>query len=155
MKCVILRNWYIVNNHRDVKSLIKNLFPTHKSTRFTLFYRFVPATIWEKLCLVYLSIHPFNYLSIVTHSVQHGDSTTLWVVLYHTSVAPICDHVILLQYHWLYSLCCAFYSCDLFIPKLRPVFLSSLHSFGPAPPHSLLFGNHQVVLWIYRSDSAF
>lgn len=48
--------------------------------------------------------------------------TTWWFnlsvcyVMLTPSVAIICHHPVLLQYHWLYSLCCAFYSNDLFIP---------------------------------------
>ena len=54
----------------------------------------------------------------------------------------------LLQYRWLYSLCCAYYSGDLFIPYLEAYISHSLSSILPTHPD-----NHQFVLCIYRSDS--
>ena len=50
------------------------------------------------------------------------------------SVATIYHHTALLQYHWLYSLCCPFYPRDLFISQLETCISSLFHPFCPFPP---------------------
>jgi len=48
--------------------------------------------------------------------------------------AATCHHAKLLQYHWLCSLCCTFYFCDLFIPQLEICISHSPLPFLPIPP---------------------
>ena len=89
----------------------------------------------------YANIHVCNihiyYLSIVDTQCYIGfRHTTLWFnkcvhyALLTTSVAAICSHTSL-QYHWLYSLCCAFYPHDLFISQMEA-------SISHSPPLVLL-----------------
>ena len=70
-----------------------------------------------------------------------------------TSIATICYHTVLLQYHWLYSLTCAFYSHDL-LYNWKPVSPTPLQLFCPSP-HPLPSSTREFVLHIDRSDSAF
>ena len=74
---------------------------------------------------------------------QYVDSTSLLChAMLTTNVATFCHHTRLLWYHWLYSLCCAFYSHDLLIP-----FLETCVSYFPLPmlliPLTFPHGNHQ------------
>lgn len=63
-----------------------------------------------------------------------------------TNVATFCHHTMLLQCHWLYSLCCT----------LIPVTYSFWNciSHSPFPILSISSSNHQFLLCIYRSGSA-
>lgn len=54
--------------------------------------------------------------------------------MFTTSVVTTCPVRSLLQYHWLYSLCCDFYSPNLVLPQLKGlVSPSALHLFCPSP----------------------
>lgn len=71
---------------------------------------------------------------------------------YH-NLTTICHYTTLLQYHGLYFLSCTIpitYSC-ITGSQLSPTFLQP---FCPSH-HSLLSGNHQFAVCIYRSVSAF
>lgn len=64
----------------------------------------------------------FNWIIVNTQCYLSFMCTTQWLessvlhALLTTNVATICHHTTFLQQHWLYSLSCAFYSCDCFIP---------------------------------------
>ena len=80
--------------------------------------------VWGRFYVLFLQgksvLHFFFYLTIVdTWCYISLRCTTSWFnrsvcyAMLTTSVATICHHTTLLQYHWLYSLCCGFYSHDL------------------------------------------
>ena len=62
-----------------------------------------------------------------------------WVRL-PTSVAAICHHTTLVQYHWLRSLCCTFHPHDFFIPSLEACTSPSFTHFCPSPLKCSLSG---------------
>lgn len=59
-----------------------------------------------------------------------------------TSVATVYHTAVLLQYHWLYSLCLTFRSCDLLIPQLEASVSYSLSPIFTHSPNPLSICDH-------------
>ena len=82
---------------------------------------------------------------------EKASTTFLRERLYH--IATTCPIISPLQYHWLYSLCFAFYSHDLLNSHLEACISLSPSSILYPPPQ--LSNNHPFILYIYSSDSAY
>ena len=108
----------------------------------------VPQCIWLTDLLVSL----FVYFSRVDtqcyvsfRCVTQQSNFTIHYDVLATSLPTICCHKTLLQYHWLYSLCCTFDSCDLF-HYWKPISPTLCHSFCQSCSPSLW--HHQLSLFI-------
>ena len=74
-----------------------------------------------------------------------------------------CYHAMLLQYHWLFSLCCPFYSCDSFILyvtgswnlPLLYIFILMFDSFGTGGCSIIWFCGLICYVAIWEDSSAF
>ena len=75
-------------------------------------------------------------ISCVSFRLQYSDSTVIYIMSAHqVRLVPICHHTKLLQYYWLYSLCCT---------SLRIIYLCCNWKFVPLNPlHLFLRSPHQ------------
>ena len=101
----------------------------------------------------------FNYFFLLEYSWHTRyisfRCTTSWFnffiyyVMVTASVITICHLKMLLWYHWLYSLCCALYSCDLF-HNWKPTSSTSFHPSSPfsLPPSLWELSVCSLYLWV-------
>lgn len=108
--------------------------------------------MWEGNVLLSSRIHwyLFNWITIDKQyciSFRYSDSLFSYIIITTVGLVTICHHTELLQYYWLYSLCCTLHLSDLF-HSWKFVPFNPLHKFClPEPP---LSGNHQSHQLVYE-----